>query len=432
MSKSSTLKFTVLVILLSFVFGIAGTVVTQLYILPNLYSSYYARYGNTNSGLPPIIEPTRIVEKTAESSIIKTAQDVSPAVVSIVVTKELTTYYNDPYDLFFNDPFGNDPFFDTLPRRSQPESPPSTEKRKVGGGSGFIITQDGLVLTNKHVVDDTAAEYTVITKDGKEYKGEVVTKDPLNDMAFIRMKDKDGQTVSNMPVVKFISDIKNIQVGQMVVAIGNALAEFDNSVTVGVVSAKGREITASGGMGTSVEALKGLLQTDASINPGNSGGPLVSLDGDVIGMNTAIASNAQGIGFAIPLDEQIINRVLGQVQKYGRIVRPFLGVRYTMITPELNKQYNLGTDKGAWIKADQDLPAVVVGTPAAKAGIKGGDIVTKANGKVLDVKYTLQDSLADLSPGDTLTLVVLRDGKDQELKVTLEERLDTTNSNTNS
>lgn len=225
-----------------------------------------------------------------------------------------------------------------------------------------------------------------------------------------------------MPVVKFISDLQNIEVGQMVVAIGNALAEFDNTVTAGVVSAKGRDITAGGGMGTNVERLKGLLQTDASINPGNSGGPLVALSGDVIGMNTAIASNAQGIGFAIPLDEKIINRILNQVQQYGHIVRPYLGVRYVMITPEMNKQSNLGTDTGAWIKADNDLPAVVSGTPAAKAGLKGGDIVLKVNGKTLNNTYALQDAVAEYNPGDTITLTILRDGKQQDVKVLLEER----------
>jgi serine protease Do len=434
MNKNNSFKLIILIIILSFLFGILGSVVSDRFILPQIYNNFYGHYTNNNTNATrPIIEPTKVIETTAESSIIDVAKEVSPSVVSIVITKELTTYYNDPFNLFFNDPFSNDPFFNgqqPIPRT--PQQAPKTEKQTVGGGSGFMITQDGLVLTNKHVVDDPQADYTIITKDGTEYKAVVVTKDPLNDMAILRMKTKDGKAVSNMPVVKFISDIKNIQVGQMVVAIGNALAQFDNTVTTGVISAKGREITAGGGFGMNVEQLKGLIQTDASINPGNSGGPLVSLSGEVLGINTAIASGAQGIGFAIPLDEQTINRILQQIQQYGKIVRPYLGVRYVMITPDMNKQYNLGTNQGAWIKADQDLPPVVAGTPAAKAGLKGGDIVTKVDGKALDDKYTLQDAVAEKNPGDTITLTILRDGKEQELSVHLEERTDQNqNSNQN-
>jgi serine protease Do len=433
MNKNNSFKLILLIIILSFLFGILGSVVSDRFILPQIYKNFYSHYTNNNTNATrPIIEPMKVIETTAESSIINVAKTVSPSVVSIVITKELTTYYTNPFDLFFNDPFFNDPFFNGPGIPRTPQQAPKTEKRTVGGGSGFIITQDGLVLTNKHVVDDPQADYTIITKDGTEYKAVVVTKDPLNDMAILRMETKDGKPVSNMPVVKFISNIKNIQVGQMVVAIGNALAQFDNTVTTGVISAKERDITAGGGFGTNVEQLKGLIQTDASINPGNSGGPLVSLSGEVLGINTAIASGAQGIGFAIPLDEQTINRILQQIQKYGKIVRPYLGVRYVMITPDMNKQYHLGTNQGAWIKADQDLPSVIAGTPAAKAGLKGGDIITKVDGKVLDSKYTLQDAVAEKNPGDTITLTILRDGKEQAISVHLEERTDQNqNSNQN-
>jgi len=425
-SKNNSWKAIMGVIVLSFVFGVGGSLVSDQYVLPYLYRTLYPQYVNDamNSGRV-IVEPTKVIEREAQSSIISTVKEVSPSVVSIVVTKELTTYYNNPYDLFFNDPFFGYP--------RQPSNEPKTERRTVGGGSGFIVTSDGLVLTNKHVVDDEKADYTIITKDGTEYRGEVVTKDPINDMAIVRMKTKDNAKVDNMPVVRFTSNVEQIEVGQMVVAIGNALAEFDNTVTAGVVSAKGRNISASNGMQSSVEVLKGLIQTDASINPGNSGGPLVNLSGEVIGMNTAVASNAQGIGFAIPLDEPTITKTLNQIKQYGRIVRPFLGVRFVPVTPQLNEQFNLGTDTGAWIRSDEDLPAVVADTPAAKAGLKGGDIVLKINGESLTADAGLQELIGKYNPGDTITLLIMRDGREMEIKVVLEERMnEATNSNVNS
>lgn len=405
------------VLILGFVAGILGNVVSERMILPRLSA---ATPTNTNTNVRAVATP-RGNDASGESAVIKVAREVSPSVVSIVVSKELPRYYQNPYDLFFGMPDGMDPFI--VPRRTAPTprtSTPAPEKQKVGGGTGFIVSSNGLVMTNRHVVDDTDAEYTVITQDGTEYKAEVVTRDTVSDMAFVRMKTKDGANVNNLPVVKFVPDSASVQVGQSVVAIGNALAEFDNTVTTGVVSGKGRQITAGESGGS--EQLRGLIQTDASINPGNSGGPLVNLSGEVIGINTAIASDGQGIGFSIPLDQRLIGRLLDQVSKYGRIARPYLGIRYTIITPELNTQYKLGSTKGAWVRGDQDTPAVIAGTPAAKAGLKGGDIVLQVNGEDVTDKNPLQDIVAQSNPGDTITLTILRDGKQQNVKVVLEER----------
>lgn len=402
------------VLLLGFAAGVLGNVVSTRYISPRLSVSDRE---NTNANTPV----QRVVESSTESSVIKVAREVSPSVVSIVASKELPRYYQNPYDLFFGYPYWSDP---NTPRQRVPSprtSPAPTEKEEVGAGTGFIVTSNGLVMTNRHVVEDADAEYTVISQDGREYVAEVVTRDTVSDMAFVRMKTKEGGAVNNLPVVKFVPDANAVQIGQSVVAIGNALAEFDNTVTTGVVSGKGRQIVA-GGMTEGNEELRGLIQTDASINPGNSGGPLVNLSGEVIGINTAVSSEGQGIGFSIPLDQRLIGRLLDQVNKYGRIVRPYLGIRYVAVNEELDRQYKLGTTKGAWIRGEGDMPAVIANTPAAKAGLRGGDVVLQMDGKEVTEKTPLQDLLSDANPGDTVTLTILRDGKHQDMKVTLDER----------
>lgn len=400
------------VLLLGFAAGVLGNVVSGRYVLPRLSAANQENYN------APV---QRVVESSTESSVIKVAREVSPSVVSIVASKELPRYYQNPYDLFFGYPYWSDP---NAPRQRVPSprtSPAPTEKEEVGAGTGFIVTSNGLVMTNRHVVEDADAEYTIISQDGKEYAAEVVTRDTVSDMAFVRMKTKEGGAVNNLPVVKFVPDANAVQIGQSVVAIGNALAEFDNTVTTGVVSGKGRQIVA-GGMTEGNEELRGLIQTDASINPGNSGGPLVNLSGEVIGINTAVSSEGQGIGFSIPLDQRLIGRLLDQVNKYGRIVRPYLGIRYVAVNEELDKQYKLGSTKGAWIRGEGDMPAVIANTPASRAGLRGGDIVLQMDGKEVSEKTPLQDLLSNANPGDTVTLTILRDGKRQELKVVLDER----------
>ncbi len=238
-----------------------------------------------------------------ESQIIDAVKTASPAVVAITISKNVPIIERCPYNPFSNLPPEFQQFFGQNLQFYQP-CQKGTKLQEVGGGSGFIISADGLILTNKHVVQDPAAEYTVFTNDGKKYSAKVLARDPNIDIAVIKI------SASNLPTIK-LGDSDLIQVGQTAIAIGNALGEFRNTVNVGVVSGLSRNITASGGGGF-VETIYDVIQTDASINPGNSGGPLLNSRGEVMGINTAIAQNAQSIGFAIPINQvkEIISNAL--------------------------------------------------------------------------------------------------------------------------
>ncbi|HVQ43360.1 MAG TPA: trypsin-like peptidase domain-containing protein [Candidatus Saccharimonadia bacterium] len=318
------------------------------------------------------------------SAVVDVAQKVSPAVVSIT-TKAVT-----------QDFFGR---------------PTQTE----GAGTGMIVTADGLILTNRHVVDDATANYTVVTSDGKTYAAKVVSRDSINDIAFVQI------TASNLPTVA-LGDSGAVKVGQRVVAIGNALGQFQNTVTEGIISGLSRGVTAGDSnatIGGSTENLQNLLQTDAAINPGNSGGPLVNLDGQVVGINTAVAGQGQNLGFAIPINE--VKPLVASVKSAGRIVRPYLGVRYVAVDKQVAAEGNLSVSNGAWVKAANDQnPGVVPGSPAAKAGVKEGDIITKVGGDTIDATHSLQSLVGKHKVGDKVGVMVLRDGKTQTLSVTLE------------
>ena len=391
------------VAVLAFISGAAGALVVQTYL------------GGAAS-LPAINEMVgrRTVTLQEESSTTAAVKNVSPSVVSIIITKDVSKLYsNSPFDQFFgpNSPFNF--FFNGQP--VQPQQPQTPEgKQEIGGGTGFVIdSAKGLILTNRHVVDDTEAEYTVLTNDGNRYEATVVARDTLGDMAIVQI------TNHNIPQVT-LGDSDGVQLGQTVIAIGNALGEYRNTITKGVVSGIGRNIVAGDNRGSS-ENLEGVFQTDAAINPGNSGGPLVNLQGQVIGMNTAVSQQGQLIGFAIPINEA--KRMISSYAKYGRIVRPFLGVRYTLITPEYAKANNLSVEYGALIvKGDQtNGPSVLVGSPAEKAGLKELDIILEVNGQKIDSGHSLARLLAQFNPGDNVKLKVLRDEKNIELTAVLEE-----------
>ncbi len=273
-------------------------------------------------------------------------------------------------------------------------------------GSGIVLSSDGLIMTNKHVVESDRVSYAIVTSDGTTYKdAKVLARDPYNDVAFIKVKG------SGLKPAK-LSDSSNYVVGQRVVAIGNALGQFQNTATEGIVSGFGRSITAGDGSG-STETLTNLIQTDAAINPGNSGGPLVTTAGEVIGMNTATAGNAQNIGFSIPISE--IKNQIKSVQQTGKIVRPYLGVRYVPLTPELAERNDLGVDYGAYITS------VVSGSPAEKGGLQADDIITKINNDEFTASNSLQSLLAMYQVGDEITLTYVRDGKTQTTKIKLEQ-----------
>lgn len=284
----------------------------------------------------------------------------------------------------------------------------SVQKTK-GAGTGFIVESNGLIATNKHVVSDKNAKYSVFTSDGEEYKAEVKALDPLNDIAFLKI---DGKS---LPVAE-LGDSDGLQVGQSVVAIGNALGQYQNTVTTGVVSGVGRAIEAGDSSGGSAETLENVIQTDAAINPGNSGGPLANIDGQVIGINTAIDQQGQLIGFAIPIN--MIKKQIESVKVSGKIERPILGIRYIPITKEFAARNNLKTEKGVFVYGGGDL-AVLPDSPAAMAGIKDGDIILKMGNDELDRTHSIVGLLQKYSPGDKVTLTILRDGKEQKVDVTL-------------
>ncbi|MNL19723.1 putative serine protease HtrA [compost metagenome] len=279
-----------------------------------------------------------------------------------------------------------------------------------GAGTGIIISANGYIITNKHVVSD-ASNVSVVTSDGTTYDNvELVGVDPLNDVAFLKVKG-----VTDLKPAE-IGDSSSIRIGQKVVAIGNALGQYQNTVTSGIISGTGRPVSAQAG--ETVETLTDLLQTDASINPGNSGGPLVNVAGQVIGINTAIASDAAGIGFAIPINAT--KGLMTGVLETGKISRAYLGVSYQTITPEVAKQYKLSVSQGAYVVAsNQANNAVVKNGPADKAGVQNKDIITKINDKSVGDKGGVASLIGEYKPGDTIQLTILRDNKTIDVRVTL-------------
>ena len=329
----------------------------------------------------------------------------SSGVVSVVATKDVPVierYFINPFPSF-------GPEFQ-IPQFRQK----GTEKRDVSSGTGFVVSADGMIITNKHVVTDTEAEYTVLLNDGAKLPAKVLARDPFQDLAILKVVPPPSGLV---PLE--LGDSDGIKIGQTVVAIGNALGEFRNTVSVGIVSGLQRSIVAESQSG--VEELQELIQTDAAINPGNSGGPLLNLRGEVIGINTAIARGAENIGFALMINKA--KRDIESVKSIGRIAYPFIGVRYVTVNKEIQEKNKLPADYGAWIRKSDGEPGVVDGSPAAKAGLKEGDIILKINGERIDMDHTLAYYLLKYNVGQTVDLTVLRDGKEMEMKVTLEERV---------
>ncbi len=315
-----------------------------------------------------------------EEDIAGVVSKVSPSVVSIVTKSQVDS------QSFYN----------------------STQEQD-GAGTGIIVGKDGYVMTNKHVIDG-ANTITVILSDGTTYTNvKLLGTDPLNDVAFLRV---DG--VNNLPAAE-LGDSTTINVGEKVVAIGNSLGQYQNTVTSGIISGTGRPISAQAG--NSVENLTDLIQTDAAINPGNSGGPLLNLKGQVIGINTAIAQDAQGIGFSIPINAT--KGILKGVLDNGTVQRSYLGVNYIPITADVASHYGLPVKKGAYVFSDNGQSAVVGGSPADKAGIKDKDIVVKVGDIDVGDQGSVSSLVGEYAPGETITLTLLRGSQMLTVKVTL-------------
>lgn len=313
-----------------------------------------------------------------ESSIASVAEKVGPSVVSIVTQTRTNSYYG------------------------------STSGEAAG--TGIIVSKNGYVMTNNHVLEG-ATSVSVVDSTGELYEdATIIGRDPLNDIAFIKIKSDKEFTAAAL------GNSSTIRTGQQVVAIGNALGQYSNTVTSGIISGTGRPITADTGSGDT-ETLTDLIQTDASINPGNSGGPLVNMAGQVIGINTAIVEDANGIGFAIPVNAT--KGVLAGVLDTGKVARAYLGVNYLTITPDVAREYKLDVNSGAYVYASGSSSPVASGSPAEKAGLKSGDIITKINSETVGKDGSLSSILGEYRPGDKLTITYLRDGKEQTTTVTL-------------
>ena len=354
---------------------------------------------NNNSNSLSNYQAKQIITSTQGNIIRNIANTVGPSVVSIDVTTQSSA--SSPLSYFGFGPSNG------------------SQQTQEQAGTGIILTSDGLIMTNRHVVPAGTTSVQVTLSDGTVYNdvkviGRTSDNDSL-DVAFVKIQNTNGHKLT----VATLGDASQMQIGDQVVAIGNALGQFQNTVTSGIISGRGRSIQASDSTGTSSENLDDLFQTDAAINEGNSGGPLVNLSGQVIGMNTAIATSAQNIGFAIPMDDLI--GLIKSVESTGKLERPYLGIIYVPVTPAVQQQYNLKVSNGAYIPSSSDAgqQTIVSGGPADSAGLKEGDVITAINGTNINQSTSLVSLLDKQTVGSTVTLTVNRGGQTLQIKATL-------------
>jgi serine protease Do len=396
-SKSEFKRTMSFVVVLTLVFatlfgGILGFVGSQLY-----NGNINSTIAGTSSG---IIQNLPVVNQN--SAVVSVVKKTNPAVVSIVISQYVSNNNNNPFGNLFGYPSSGS--------GSGGSGSSGSTKQTVGEGSGFIVQSNGYIITNKHVIVSPTDSYTVVMNNGKNYPAKVVGTDPTNDIAVVKIN------ATHLPTLP-LGNSSNLQLGSAVVAIGNALGQYQNTVDTGVISGLSRSVQAQDPVTGAVENLTGMIQTDAEINSGNSGGPLLNLAGQVIGINTAVASTAHGIGFAIPIN-QAKSDILSAL-KNGKIIKPELGVDYELITPAIQQSQKLKYSYGAYLVGSSSSPAVLPNTPASRAGLKSHDIILEVNG----VKVTETNSLGYLigmhQLNSTVTLKVYQNGKVQNISVTL-------------
>jgi len=336
-----------------------------------------------------------------ESEMISAIEEVSPAVVSIITKKNVPYFYEFSYESSYIAEYENE---------------------EISGGTGFLVSHDGLVFTNHHVIQDEEAQYTITFNDGREYLAQIISIDPLEDVAILKIiSDEEELYFEN--IVEF-GDSSNLKVGQRVLVIGNALTIYGNTVTSGIISAIDRKISAYNDFTRREKNFFGLIQTDAAINFGNSGGPLINLNGEVIGMSVAVANMANNIGFAIP--SEVLIPIVESVKEHGRIVRPFLGVRFVMLTSEQAQELGLDEDYGAILLSGSFLsePAIYPNGPSDEADLREKDIILEVDGQKLDGKNYLNEIIRNYKSGDSVVLKVWRAGDSMEVTVVLGDSSD--------
>lgn len=403
LNKNMLITVVLVTILISSIFGALFGFVSAGVM--NVFSS---KITNKIEQYFPSTQPSEIVKKVdkqqvivEDSAVIEVVEKTSLSVVSIIIKKNVSRNFN-----------GN--IFDIFGGGNVAPNGQGTNKQTIGGGSGFFISNDGFIMTNKHVVDDMQAEYIVMTSDLKEYPAKVLARDPIRDVAIIKIEGND------FPVIN-LGDSDNIRIGQTVVAIGNSLGEFTNSVSRGIISGLKRNISAAATSGDT-ERLTDIVQTDAAINSGNSGGPLLDINGNVIGVNVAIAQGAQNVGFALPINQA--KRLIDQVKTGKQISVPYLGVRYVNIDNTIQKEAQLPFNYGVLVLRGSKMTdlAIIPGSPADKADIVENDIILEIDGTKIDEKNQLGDLISKRNAGDVITLKIWHKGETKDVKVTLEER----------
>lgn len=385
-----------LVVIIGFIGGalggmVSGVVATTVFLKSHPTSAVANAQTSTLTSAAQLV-----VEDSDVTQVVSTAES---SVVSVVISKQVDA-------LRSNGGITYDPFNDSITPDTTQTPNADGQTVEICSGTGFVISADGMILTNKHVICDDSAQYSVVFSDGSVHDATVLGSDPLTDLAILKI-DATGLTPLDL------GDSSILAQGESVLAIGNALGEYQNTVTKGIVSGLDRDL---GGNYT------GLIQTDAAINEGNSGGPLLNLAGQVIGINTAIRRDgqAEGLGFAIPINEAKAD--IESMKTQGRIIRAALGVRYQPITPELAQLNSFPYEYGAYISGNgADTVGVIPGSAADKAGLKDGDIILEVNGVKVDDTHPLASTIKSFGIGEVITLKIYQDGAEKDVTVTLAE-----------